>query len=183
MGSVLGARHGIRRGGLALHRPPRRRMRRLRRGSHRRVHRRRRRVLAPQPRVTEARWRRADRAAAARPEARAELAAVARAAGVRARQPGGEVRVRSLSAREVARASARDARFFKSHRRTRPGPPRERADVPAVGPQRAGHRHALPPHRRAVVGVGRGREAAHALRRGQSGRGAALPAKDGDSSL
>ena len=160
-------------------------MRRLRRGSHRRV------SSSPAGECsllnlafTEARWRRADRAAAARPEARAELAAVARAAGVRARQPWGRgTRFGAFRAGEVARASARDARFFKSHRRTRPGPPRERADVPAVGPQRAGHRHALPPHRRAVVGVGRGREAAHALRRGQSGRGAALPAKDGDSSL
>ena len=33
------------------------------------------------------------------------------------------------------------------------GPPGERAHVSAAGPQRAGHRHALSPHRRAVVGV------------------------------
>ena len=158
-GVAAGALGGVRVRGLARARRARGPRRGVLRPFRRAVHRGDDGRVPVEPGPPRARRRLLGRAGAAGPGERAKIAAVARDAGLRARQPRREVRVRGVPARKGPGALRRDARVPRTHRRPRPGPPREPAHVAALRTERVAHRHTLPPHRRGLDRVGPRRRA------------------------
>ena len=158
-GVAAGALGGVRVRGLARARRARGPRRGVLRPFRRAVHRGDDGRVPPEPGPPRARRRLLGRAGAPGPGERAKIPAVARDAGLRARQPRREVRVRGVPARKGPGALRRDARVPRTHRRPRTGPPREPAHVAALRTERVAHRHPLPPHRRGLDRVGPRRRA------------------------
>ena len=122
---------------------------------------------------------------------------MARAPGLRVGEPRGAIRLRRVPAREKPRAVRARAAIFAPHRRPRAEPPPERTHVAAPRSLRAGHRHALPSRRRALLSLlrrrggrrirrrvfGIGGKARAAPRRLESNRGVSVPSPRRRASL